>query len=94
MNVDVYQDEERLKRMLTTELFKVSGHEALLKFSYMVTSILSEDDTNDWSQINQFLSSDTQQGLMQLLVRTLLHANRIGQLNRVGYRLAKCSLRI
>jgi ankyrin repeat protein len=66
-----------------SSLFRTSGHESAIKFSFMVTTILSSDDFKEWSQINKYIDPEAQKSLMQLLIMTLLHANRVGQLNRV-----------
>lgn len=63
-------------------LRRLCGQESWIGFDYVIGSLLSSQAEHDLCKLNPFLSARDVQEILELTAVTLLHANRIGQLNR------------
>ena len=74
-------DEALLRELYQFGLLQSAGQEVQIKFGFMVTSLLSEHDADDWRALNPFLDDWVQRELMELVATMLLHASSISHLS-------------
>ena len=72
---------EQIQRLKYSLMLK-SHNRTQLWFQYICCSLLSVRQHQEWLKLNPFVSKDTYDVAIQLLVRTLFHAVRVGQVNR------------
>ena len=71
-----------LSRRHIYNLLLKSRSRTQLWFHYICCSLLSVDEIKEWSKLNPFVTQETYDVATQLLLRTLFHATRVGQVNR------------
>eukprot|EP01083_Nonionella_stella_P030773 84290_1 len=81
VDIESLSGENSMER-LAFLLMRYSGQETKMWLGYLVGSLLSSKSRFDWIKLNPYIPADTQSKLMELIVYTLMHANRAGVANR------------
>ena len=75
------QPHERLERELFS-LRQTAAQEASVTLDFMFCLLISTRSVDDLRSVNPFLTPNDADGLFDLIVSSILHASRVGQINR------------
>ncbi len=83
--IDLTNYESNFVYSLKKQIFylkRLSGQETFIWLEYLFATILSSNQFNDLIQLNPFLSEIDISSMNYVISATILHANRVGQINR------------